>query len=352
MLEITPSGETLGATVKGADLSQALSDDDFGAVLRALGRYGVLRFPAQSLTPAAQKAFAARFGSLEVNVAGMYQDAEHPEIMFLSNIVENGKPIGLADAGQDWHTDMSYSATIALANVLYAIKVPRDAAGRALGATRFANMHAAYDELPQELKDRLAGATAIHDFNKFWEMMRREKGSSRPALTEEQRRKKPPVSHPVFLTHPISGRKVLYANPGYTVRIEGMPEARKRRHAVLSVRASAQAAISLRAQLERRRPHDVGQYRHAAHGHCRLRPAPASSHAALPSDGRLDFCSAAGWRGLRIRARYLIIVCGISRMICGNISRIARLKISVATNQPQPRNMSPMEMLGATPLST
>jgi len=223
MLEILPSGETLGATVKGADLSQALSEADFGAVLRALGRYGVLRFPAQSLSPASHKAFASRFGSLEVNVAGMYQDAEHPEIMFLSNIVENGKPIGLADAGQDWHTDMSYSATIALANVLFAIKVPRDAAGRALGATRFANMHAAYDDLPQQLKERLADATAVHDFNKFWEMMR-QKGSSRPALTEEQRRKKPPVSHPVFLTHPISGRKVLYANPGYTVRIEGMPQ--------------------------------------------------------------------------------------------------------------------------------
>jgi alpha-ketoglutarate-dependent taurine dioxygenase len=225
MLEIEPNGEILGATVKGVDLSWPLSDEDSESVLRALGRYGVLRFPEQSLTPAAQKAFASRFGSLEVNVAGMFQDAEHPEIMFLSNIVENGKPIGLADAGQDWHTDMSYSAVIALANVLYAIKVPRDESGRALGATHFASMHAAYDGLPQDLKDRLADATAVHDFNKFWEMMRREKGSKRPALTEAQRRQKPPVSHPVFLTHPITGRKVLYANSGYTMRIEGMPEA-------------------------------------------------------------------------------------------------------------------------------
>lgn len=224
MLDIEPSGEVLGATIRGADLSAPLSNGDFDAVLRALGRHGVLRFPEQSLTPAAQKAFAARFGSLEVNVAGMYQDAEHPEIMFLSNIVKDGKPIGLADAGQDWHTDMSYSATIALANVLYAIKVPRDESGRALGATHFASMHAAFDDLPQDLKERLADATAVHDFNKFWEKMRREKGSSRPPLTEAQRRQKPPVSHPVFLTHPITGRKVLYANPGYTIRIEGMPE--------------------------------------------------------------------------------------------------------------------------------
>jgi taurine dioxygenase len=71
---------------------------------------------------------------------------------------------------------------------------------------------------------RLRHATAVHDFNKFWEMMRREKGSKRPPLTAEQRRQKPPVSHPVFLRHPVTKRFVLYANPGYTVRIDGIPE--------------------------------------------------------------------------------------------------------------------------------
>ena len=223
-MEIIPTGKTLGATVSGLDLSRPLTDAAFEQILRTLGRYGVLRFPHQALTPAAQKAFASRFGSLEVNVSGMYQDAEHPEIMFLSNIVENGKPIGLADAGQDWHTDMSYSREIALANVLHAIKVPRDETGRPLGSTQFADMHAAYDDLPAELKARLAKATAVHDFNKFWEMMRREKGSKRPPLTPQQRAAKPPVSHPIFLTHPITGRNVLYADPGYTVRINEMPE--------------------------------------------------------------------------------------------------------------------------------
>ncbi len=66
--------------------------------------------------------------------------------------------------------------------------------------------------------------TVLHDFNKFWEMMRREKGSKRPPLTEAQRKSKPPVSHPVFLKHPITGRKVLYANPGYSMRINELPE--------------------------------------------------------------------------------------------------------------------------------
>jgi len=174
------------------------------------------------LEPADLKAFAQRFGSLEVNVAvGSFCARGHPEVMILSNIVENGRPIGLGDAGQDWHTDMSYSHEIAFVNALHAIRVPRRD-GRPLGATRFANMHAAYEDLPADVKQRLEGATAEHDFNKFWEMMRREKGSKRPPLTEEQRRRKPPVHHPVFLTHPITGRRVLYANPGYAMRIDGM----------------------------------------------------------------------------------------------------------------------------------
>jgi taurine dioxygenase len=225
MIEIIPTGQVLGATVNGLDLSQPLTDAAFDRILRALGRHGVLRFPRQALKPAAQKVFASRFGSLEVHVAGLYQDREHPEIMFLSNIVENGKPIGLADAGQDWHTDLSYNRVIALANTLYAIKVPHDETGRPLGRTQFADMHAAYADLPADIKARLKDATAEHDFNKFWEMMRRDRGSNRPPLTPSQRTAKPPVSHPVFLAHPITGRNVLYANPGYTVRINGMDAA-------------------------------------------------------------------------------------------------------------------------------
>jgi taurine dioxygenase len=183
----------------------------------------VLRFPAQRLSATALRDFAASFGELEINVANAYQEPGLPEVMILSNIVRDGKPIGLADAGQDWHTDMSYSRTIAFANVLYGIEIPHRH-GRPLGATEFCNMHAAYDGLPADLKRRLEDKTALHDFAKFWEMMRREKGSKRPPLTEAQRKAKPPVSHPVFLTHPISGRKVLYANPGYAVRINELPE--------------------------------------------------------------------------------------------------------------------------------
>ena len=134
------------------------------------------------------------------------------------------KPIGLADAGQDWHTDMSYARMIAFANVLYAVKVPqRD--GVVLGNTEFSNMRAAYDDLPADVKTRIDGLTATHDFDKFWSMMVKRPGSKRAPLSEAQRKARPPVSHPVVLTHPITGRKVLYANPGYTVKINGLPPA-------------------------------------------------------------------------------------------------------------------------------
>ena len=223
MLEVIPSGKILGATVMGLDLAQALSDANFAAVRDALGAHGVLRFPEQQLTAQQLADFSARFGKLEINVANAYQEPGLPQVMILSNIVDNGKAIGMSDAGQSWHTDMSYSKTIAFANVLYGIKIPRRD-GRTLGNTEFCNMHAAYDGLPDDLKQQLEGKTVLHDFNKFWEMMRREKGSQRPPLTEAQRKAKPPVSHPLFLTHPLTGRRVLYANPGYSMRINELPQ--------------------------------------------------------------------------------------------------------------------------------
>ncbi|MBV8240903.1 MAG: TauD/TfdA family dioxygenase [Hyphomicrobiales bacterium] len=223
-MDINSSGKALGASIEGMDLAQPIPDSDFKQILRALGEHGVLCFPKQRLETEQFARFGRRFGELEINVANQFHEPGFPEVMVLSNMTENGKPIGLGDAGQGWHTDMSYSKEIALANVLYAIKVPaRD--GRPLGDTQFRNMHAAYEDLPDEIKRRLEGRTATHDFAKFWDMMRARPGSRRAALTAEQRAKKPPVSQPIFRTHPITGRTVLYCNPGYATRIDGMPEA-------------------------------------------------------------------------------------------------------------------------------
>jgi alpha-ketoglutarate-dependent taurine dioxygenase len=223
-MNIRPSGKAFGATIEGIDLARPLSDGDFKQILRALGEHGVLCFPKQQLATDDFMRFGRLFGELEINVANQFHEPGFPEVMVLSNMTADGKPIGLGDAGQGWHTDMSYSKEVALANVLYAIKVPtRD--GRPLGDTQFRNMHAAYEDLPAEIKTRLKGRTATHDFAKFWDMMRARPGSRRAPLTPEQRAKKPPVSQPIFRTHPVTGRTVLYCNPGYATRIDGMPDA-------------------------------------------------------------------------------------------------------------------------------
>lgn len=221
-MRIVPNNAGLGARIFDMDLSQPLAPADFRGVLRALGEYGVLCFPGQDLEAPALADYASRFGALEVNVANMFFAPGLPEIMILSNKRDDaGQPLGLNDAGQGWHTDMSYSTEIALANVLHAKEVPmRD--GRPLGDTQFRNMHAAYDDLPEEVKQRLEGRVAIHDFQKFWDMMRIRPDSIRAALTPEQRAKKPPVRQPVFRVHPITGRRVLYCNPGYAMAIEGL----------------------------------------------------------------------------------------------------------------------------------
>ncbi len=221
MLNIEPGNTILGATITGVDLHQPLSDADQARVVRALGQYGVLCFPNQLIEAPALKQFSSRFGELQI--ISKKVEPGMPEVSILSNVMENGDYIGAPDAGQDWHTDMTYNKTPGFVNVLVAHKVPmRD--GKPRGGTEFTNTQAAYDDLPAALKTKLADAVALHDWNKFHETMR-SKGSKRPPLTEAQRNQRPPVPHPVFLTHPISGRKVIYVNPGFAVKIIGMSDA-------------------------------------------------------------------------------------------------------------------------------
>ena len=224
MATITPIGARLGATVEGIDLAKPLSATDRGLILRALARYGVLRFPDQQLEPDRQVAFSSTFGSCAVSPGSPFAVPGHPEVMLLSNVVENGRVIGLADAGQDWHTEMSYAKPFGYVNVLFAAKVPLRN-GEVLGATEFQDLAAAYDDLPASLKTRLDGMTATHDLNGYWEKMRQRPGTQRKPLTAEQRAARPPVSHPMVLVHPITGRKSLYCNVGFTDHVDGVSKA-------------------------------------------------------------------------------------------------------------------------------
>ena len=224
MLTIKPTGAVLGATVLGIDLARPLLEPDLGRILLALGKHGVLRFPDQHLDLGALKRFSEQFGEIQVGSNREHDPTQaYPEIDILSNLKENGKYIGSPDAGQDWHTDMTYREVPGFVNVLYGIRIPhRD--GTPLGGTEFSSMHLAYEALPAEIKTWLDGMTATHNIEKFWEHMRRVHNSPRPPMTDAQRRRRPPVVHPIFLTHPITGKKVLYCNPGFVVRINEMPE--------------------------------------------------------------------------------------------------------------------------------
>jgi taurine dioxygenase len=219
MLSIEPTGAILGATVHGINVKQA-GEKEFARILLALGQHGVLRFPNQQLDMGDLRTFSERFGEIQ---GPSLSPNDKAHVGTLSNLKEGGKYIGSPDAGQDWHTDMSYRDVMGFVNVLYGIRIPRRN-GIPLGGTEFANMHAVYDALSADIRTRLVDATATHDFEKFWENMRRNHSSERPPMTEEQRRRRLPVVHPLFLTHPITGRKVLYANPGYTVRINELPK--------------------------------------------------------------------------------------------------------------------------------
>jgi taurine dioxygenase len=224
MPNVFPSEHSLGCRIEGIDLSKPLNHYDESLIIDAFGRFGVVCFPNQVLKPVQHKAFASRFGSLETNVAaGHYTVPNHPEVMILSNEIIDGKPVGLGDAGQDWHTDMSYSATIAFLNVLYALRVPRRD-GMALGDTEFLDMCAAYEDLPHGIKKEIEDLTATHDFDKFWSKMVSTPGSKRKPLSDEQRATKPPVSHPLVLRHPISKRKALYCNIGYVTGLDNISE--------------------------------------------------------------------------------------------------------------------------------
>jgi taurine dioxygenase len=223
-IEVIPTGAALGAEIRGVDLAQELDGVTFRHIDRAFNGHGVVFFRDQRLTEAQHIRFARRFGELEINVNTEYGLPDYPEMLLVSNIVENGRHIGLADAGRTWHTDMSSYAKPPRCSLLYAREIPVDAAGRVLGDTLFTSSAAAYDALPPAVKERLAGKRAVHSY--LAKMQAREKavGLTRK-VTPEHLAKTPPTLHPVFRTHPVTGRKCLYVTEGECTGIEGMPDA-------------------------------------------------------------------------------------------------------------------------------
>ncbi|TWI61602.1 taurine dioxygenase [Pseudoduganella lurida] len=217
VLRIRPFAGPLGAEVFGLDLAQPLSRSDFLQLHAAHLEHHVLVFRDLRITPAQQVAFSRLFGPLQIHVLRNFQLADNPEVLIVSNIVEDGKPIGLGDAGHFWHSDLSYKETPSLGSMLHAQELPLDG-----GDTLFANMHLAYDTLPVALKNTVSGLRAEHSYLKQYAELQR-RSPWRPNLTQAQIDEVAPVVHPVVRTHPETGRKALFVSEHFTTRIVGLP---------------------------------------------------------------------------------------------------------------------------------
>ncbi|MCJ8177850.1 TauD/TfdA dioxygenase family protein [Pseudomonas viridiflava] len=216
--DVRPFAEKVGAEIVGLDLSRPVNDADFARVHQAHLDYHVIVFRDQHITPQQQIDFSRRFGVLQIHVLKQFLLANHPEILIVSNIVENGQPVGLGDAGKYWHSDLSYKELPSLGSMLYAQELPSEG-----GDTLFANMHQAWDTLPQHLREAVEGRSAVHSYT-----ARYSEGHNavnwRPTLTPEQLAQVVEVSHPIVRTHPENGRKALFVSEGFTTRILGLPE--------------------------------------------------------------------------------------------------------------------------------
>ena len=215
--DIIPSGAALGAEIRGIDLSTPLDDAAFSRIEEAFNRHSVVCFRDQRLNEKQYLAFMERFGAVERVYLNNFAHPEYPDIFLISNIREDGRAIGHADAGSVWHTDMSYTDRPPRATGLYALEVPVEN-GVALGNTHFASAAAAYDDLSDDEKRRIEDLIAIHDVSG-----RRARTVTDPE-NDARRKEQPTVLHPVVRTHPFTGRKCLYVSEGECVGIEGMED--------------------------------------------------------------------------------------------------------------------------------
>jgi taurine dioxygenase len=222
MLDIRTTGAALGAEIRGIDLSAPVNDATFRAIENALHEHEVIFFRNQKLTPEAHIAFSRRFGELELHLRKDCCKPGYPEIFVVSNIVENGKPIGTQDAGLFWHSDLAYMAQPSRGSLFYAHEVPHDEDGKPLGDTMFASTTAAWNALPEEIKQSIRGRRAVTSYAKGY--YRDRKSGPRPELTAEQKARTPDVEHPIMRTHPYTGKACLFVNEGYTARIPDLPQ--------------------------------------------------------------------------------------------------------------------------------
>lgn len=217
---VKPLSPSFAAEITGLDLAQPLGDNVFGAVRQVwLDAGGLLVIRDQKLTTDQHIAFSRRFGPLFgapgetplQQTVSRYIHPDHPEIYRVSNKIRDGEPMGRARAGTYWHSDVSFKERPAAASILHAIEVPPVG-----GDTLYANMTAAYEALSETMKAALAPLRAVHDFAQTAAAQ-----FAKPIVVEDDLKGANRSVHPVVRTHPETGRKCLYVNPGMTTHLDG-----------------------------------------------------------------------------------------------------------------------------------
>jgi taurine dioxygenase len=216
--EVRPFDAPVGAEVVGLDISKPINDADFTRLHRAHLDHHVVVFRDQRVSPDDHVAFSRRFGPLQIHVLHQFQLKGHPEVLIVSNIKENGEPIGLGDAGVYWHSDLSYKEIPSLGSLLHAQELPSEG-----GDTLFADQHLAFETLPEALKQRILPLKAEHSYLAKYEALR-AKNPWRPKLSQAQVDQVAPAVQPVVRTHPETGRKALFVSEHFTTGIVGLPK--------------------------------------------------------------------------------------------------------------------------------
>ena len=218
-MDIRRVSAAMGAEILDVDLNH-LSNDAFAQIRDAFHAHQVIVIRDQRLKPAAQLDFSRRFGALEDQLNAHYTAPGYPEVLILSNDMKDGKPVGLIDGGDSWHSDSSHRDMPSMATILYAVKNPEHG-----GDTEFANMYAAYEALPLEMKSRIADFKGIHAVSKL-KNKRVAVSPRRPDGKDFYERQKslPDQIWPLVRAHPVTGEKALYLSPRFTIGIAGLTE--------------------------------------------------------------------------------------------------------------------------------
>jgi taurine dioxygenase len=219
---VEPLAAHIGAEVQGLDLAGPISDEDFETVRKAFYDHAVIVVRGGAFSDDDHIRFSRRFGELKQLKFDAFLGDNRPEIFVVSNIKKGDQYIGAHDAGMFWHSDGPFLEYPHGPSALHAFEVP-ELNGRPLGDTHFANTAAAYDALPEPVKEKLDGLEALNSLARRFELAARS-GVTGTSAAQQSKGQALQAVHPVVRLHPVTGRKCLYVSDGYTTQIFGVPE--------------------------------------------------------------------------------------------------------------------------------